>query len=98
MFVPPDNLGAVGLGRMRSLPGGFYRHDPESPGLVNPQAGRAYTLGEPVDVRLVEAQPVTGGLTFEIVGGGKAAPERDRDRAARGHRKHMRHVRNRRKK
>ena len=100
LFVSLDGLGADGFVPMRSLPGGFYRHDADRHRLVNPQAGRAYTLGEAVEVRLVEAQPVTGGLTFEIVdGGAKSAPRvRDSERAARGHRKHMRHLRNRGKK
>jgi len=90
LFVSLDNLGADGFVPARSLAGGYYRQDPKRHRLVGP-SGQTYTLGEPVEVRLVEAQPVTGGLTFEIVAGGRRERPResDRDRAARGHRARM---------
>jgi ribonuclease R len=87
LFVALDGLGADGLVPIRSLPGDFYQHDPVRHRLVGQRTNRVYTLGEPVEVRLVEAQPVSGGLTFELIGGGTVAPRRDkdRDRAGRGH-------------
>ena len=91
LFVTLDNLGADGFVPARSLAGGYYRHDPKRHWLVGP-SGHAFTLGESVEVRLVEAQPVTGGLTFEILdSGGRREPRResDRERAARGHRARM---------
>ena len=90
LFVTLDGLGADGFVPARSLAGGFYRHDPKRHRLVGP-GGRAYTLGESVEVRLVEAQPVTGGLTFELLDEGRreARRERDHERAARGHRERM---------
>ena len=90
LFVTLDNLGADGFVPARSLAGGYYRHDPKRHRLVGP-SGQAYTLGESVEVRLVEAQPVTGGLTFEILSGARreARHERDHERAARGHRARM---------
>ncbi len=89
LFVTLDGLGADGFVPARSL-AGFYRHDPKRHRLVGP-SGHAYTLGETVEVRLVEAQPVTGGLTFEILQGGRreVRRERDHERAARGHRDRM---------
>jgi ribonuclease R len=98
LFVALDGLGADGLVPIRSLPGDFYNHDPVRHRLVGQRSNRVYTLGEPVEVRLVEAQPVSGGLTFELVGGGgTVAPRRvsDRDRATRGHREAMKHRRRR---
>ncbi len=90
LFVTLDDLGADGFVPMRSLAGGYYRHDPKRHRLLGP-SGQAYTLGESVEVRLVEAQPVTGGLTFEILGNARREPRResDRERAARGHRARM---------
>jgi ribonuclease R len=94
LFVTLDSLGADGFVPARSLAGGYYRHDPQHHRLVGP-GGHSYTLGEPVEVRLVEAQPVTGGLTFEILDGGRREVrrdprrERDHERAARGHRQRM---------
>ncbi len=93
LFVTLDGLGADGLVPIRSLPGDFYRHDPTRYQLIGQRTQRVYTLGEPVEVRLVEAQPVTGGLTFELLDGGTSGrsrpPERDRDRARRRHREAM---------
>ena len=42
--------------------------------------GRAFQLGAPITVRLAAAQPLTGGLTFELVAGGSAHQD---DRAVR---------------
>ena len=92
LFVAIDNLGADGLVPIRTLGGDFYQHDPVRHQLVGQRTRRSFTLGEPVTVRLVEAAPVTGGLTFELLGGGvqlPARPARDRDRAAKGHRERM---------
>jgi ribonuclease R len=89
LFVALDGVGADGLVPVRSLPGDFYHHDAVRHRLVGARTGRAFTLGEPVEVRLVEATPVTGGLVFELLESGRPAPVRDRDRAARGHRQRM---------
>ncbi len=92
LFVAIDNLGADGLVPIRTLGGDFFHHDPVRHQLVGQRTRRSFTLGEPITVRLVEAAPVTGGLTFELLGGGvqlPARPARDRDRAAKGHRERM---------
>ncbi len=89
LFVSLEGLGADGLVPMRSLPGDFYQHDALRHRLVGQRTNRIFTLGEIVEVRLVEATPITGGLTFEILGGGTIGQPRDRDRAAKGHRERM---------
>jgi ribonuclease R len=52
------------------LPGDFYDHDERSHALVGRRTGRAFQLGAPITVRLAATQPLTGGLTFELVAGG----------------------------
>ena len=99
LFVAIDNLGADGLVPIRSLGGDFYRHDPIRHQLVGQRTRQSFTLGQPVTVRLVEAAPVTGGLTFELLDGGLSRPPkptRDRERAAKGHRERMQRGRRRR--
>ena len=77
LFVALDNIGADGLVPVGSLAGDFYRHDPERHRLEGQRTGRAFTLGDRVEVRLAEANPVTGGLIFELIEGGHVA-ERER--------------------
>ena len=93
LFVAIDNLGADGLVPIRTLGGDFFHHDPVRHQLVGQRTRRSFTLGEPITVRLADAAPVTGGLTFELLDGGNtqrpARPVRDRDRASKGHRERM---------
>ena len=88
LFVAIDNLGADGLVPIRTLGGDFYHHDPVRHQLVGQRTRRSFTLGEAVTVRLVDAAPITGGLTFELLEGGTQQPKRparDRDQIGRAH-------------
>ena len=67
LFVTLDETGADGLVPMRSLDDDFYAHDESSHSLVGRRSGRRLTLGDPVRVRLVEADPVTGGALLALV-------------------------------
>ncbi len=78
LFVALDNIGADGLVPVGSLADDFYRHDPERHRLEGQRTGRAFTLGDRVDVRLAEANPVTGGLIFELLKGGQSADREQR--------------------
>jgi ribonuclease R len=69
LFVALDETGADGLVPVSSLPADFYGHDEAGHALVGRRWGRSWRLGERVTVRLVEAQPLTGGLLFHIVEG-----------------------------
>ncbi|HEX6118848.1 MAG TPA: ribonuclease R, partial [Dongiaceae bacterium] len=80
LFVTLDETGADGLLPVTLLPGDFYDHDERSHSLIGRRNGRAFQLGAPITVRLAAAQPLTGGLTFELVAGGSAHQD---DRAVR---------------
>lgn len=70
LFVTLDETGADGLLPVTMLPPDFYDHDERSHALVGRRNGRAFQLGAAITVRLAAAQPLTGGLSFELVAGG----------------------------
>ncbi len=67
LFVKLDDSGADGLVPIGTLPSDYYDHEVRRHALIGRRWGRRYTLGEPVWVRLVEAEPVTGGLLLRLV-------------------------------
>jgi len=77
LFITLDETGADGLVPIRSLPDDYYDHDEARHSLTGRFHGLVYRLGDPVEVRLVEADPVSGALSLEILSGGsQEAPER----------------------
>jgi ribonuclease R len=54
--------------------------------LVGRRWGQAYALGDRVQVRLVAAQPLTGGITFELIEGGRKDQIQPSSRPQKGHR------------
>lgn len=67
LFVRLDEIGGDGLVPISSLPTDFYDHDEGRHALVGRRWGRVFSLGDIVQVRLVEAEPVTGGLVLELL-------------------------------
>lgn len=68
LFVALDETGADGLVPIRSLPDDFYIHDEKRHALIGRRSRRVYRLGASVKVRLREADGLTGGTIFEMVG------------------------------
>ena len=58
--------GASGIVPMSSLDDDFWVHDETQQALIGRRTGRSWRLAQPVEVRLAEAAPLTGGLTFHI--------------------------------
>ncbi len=71
LFVTLDETGADGLVPVRSLGTEFFDHDESRHCLCGRATGKTFTLGDPVTVQLTEANPVTGGMLFEILKGGR---------------------------
>ncbi|OGN43749.1 MAG: ribonuclease R [Caulobacterales bacterium RIFCSPHIGHO2_01_FULL_70_19] len=67
LFVRLAETGADGLVPVSTLGDEYFTHDDRSHALVGERTGRRWTLGRSVEVRLVEATPVTGGLLFEML-------------------------------
>ncbi|WP_375461054.1 ribonuclease R [uncultured Enterovirga sp.] len=86
LFVKLTETGADGFVPAATIGADFYRHDEATHALVGQRTGDTYRLGDPVEVRLVEAAPVAGALRFEILGEARKAetPRRGQTRAASG--------------
>ncbi|MEX2628814.1 MAG: ribonuclease R [Tistlia sp.] len=68
LFVTLSESGGDGLVPVSSLtPADFYQHDERAHALVGRRWGRSYRLGETVLARLVEADPLTGGLILNLI-------------------------------
>lgn len=67
LFVTLAETGATGLVPLSALPDDFWSHDEATKSLTGRRSGSVYTLAQTIDVRLVEASPVTGGLIFSVL-------------------------------
>ncbi len=74
LFITLEESGADGLVPIGSLPGDYYHHEEAQHRLIGRRSGRIYRLGDPVTVRLAEANPVTGGLILKIVEDDESGP------------------------
>ena len=70
LFVTLTETGADGLIPIRRLADDYYVHDPAHHTLRGQRSGRQYRLGDAVEVRLTEANPVTGGMVFDLMDSG----------------------------
>jgi ribonuclease R len=79
LFVTLDDSGADGFVPVTTLGRDYFVHDRTRHALIGERSGDTYQLGDRVEVRLVEATPVSGGMRFEIVSEareGKPMPRR----------------------
>jgi ribonuclease R len=68
IFVRLDGIQADGLLPARRLPGGPFRHNEDRHELEG--HGVVYRLGDPVEVKIVEADAVSASVGFDLVEGG----------------------------
>ncbi|MCU6455417.1 VacB/RNase II family 3'-5' exoribonuclease [Sphingomonas sp. A2-49] len=73
-FATVEGIGGDGLMPVRDLGGEYFRFDEAARKLIGEQSGEEYALGQRIDLRLAEANPVSGALRFELPGGKGAAP------------------------
>jgi len=78
LFVTILESGASGIVPMNALPDDFWYHDEMEQTLTGRRTRQVFRLAQDVEVRLEEANPVTGGLVFQIP---RAAPSGNRSRA-----------------
>ena len=71
LFIRLDETGADGLVPINSLPDDFYDHDESRHCLVGRRWGAVYRLGERAMARIIQAEPITGGLVLELVEGAR---------------------------
>jgi len=71
LFVTLDETGADGFLPRRHLPWDRYRHDTRRHRLLGEESGLSFTMGQPISVELLEAEPRTGSLVLKLLEGGE---------------------------
>jgi ribonuclease R len=84
LFVKLDETGADGFVPMSTLGADYFRYDEARHAVVGVRTGEMHRLGDPVEVRLIEAAPLAGALRFELLSDGKIVPRRDRPQGGGG--------------
>jgi ribonuclease R len=69
-FATVEGLGGDGLVPVSTLGTEYFRYEEASQTLVGEDSEQSYAPGQRLKLRLVEANPVSGGLRFEIPDGG----------------------------
>ncbi len=72
LFVRLTDTGADGFIPAASLTQDYFVHDEKTHALVGRHTGETFRLGDPVEVRLLEVTPISGGLRFELLSDGRA--------------------------
>jgi ribonuclease R len=96
-FATVEDLGGDGLIFAKDLGQEYFRFDEAARALVGDESGETYRVGQRLNLRLADANPVSGSLRFELpegsYGGTAAPPRRDRQRLAgrRGRPSNIRH-------
>ena len=76
LFVKLADTGADGLVPISSIGREYFHHDADSQTLTGERTGRVLAIGMHARVRLSEADPVTGGLIFELLEATGVAPRK----------------------
>lgn len=90
-FATIMGLGGDGLVPVNTLGREYFRYDEASRALVGDATGTRYAVGDTLQLRLAEANPLTGALKFEPLGTDGAAiePRGARPEAKRGRGKYL---------
>lgn len=83
LFVTLSETGADGLIPIANLGREYFALDERTKSVIGVESGTTYKFGRQVDVKLVEATPVTGGLIFDMVS--KGEPGKPPKGSSRGH-------------
>jgi ribonuclease R len=79
-FAQVDGLGGDGLVPAATLGDEYFRYDEATQSLIGEHSGMRFQSGQRLDLRLTEANPLTGSLAFALP---DAPPERGRGPAGR---------------
>ena len=94
VFATVEGIGGDGLLAVRDLGGEYFRFDEGARTLTGEQSGDQFALGQRLELRLVEADPVSGALRFELPegkGAGTPAGGKPRVLKRRGRPANIRH-------
>ena len=67
LFISLTETGAEGFTPVSSLIGDYFHHDKEHQLIEGQHTGIQYQLGDTVEVRLKEANPISGNMIFELI-------------------------------
>ncbi|MDQ3077230.1 MAG: RNB domain-containing ribonuclease [Pseudomonadota bacterium] len=84
-FATVEGLGGDGLVPAAILGQEYFRYDEKARALIGDDSGETYRQGQKLELKLVEANPATGSLRFELPegkfgGAPRVTPRRDRVR------------------
>ena len=65
-FATVTDLGGDGLVPISTIGDEYFRYDEKSQQLIGEETGTTYRLGQKLKLRIVEANPVSGALRFEL--------------------------------
>ena len=75
IFATVEGVGGDGLLPVRDLGSEYFRFDEIAKKLVGEDSGDEYAIGQTLQLRLAEANPVSGALRFELPEGRYAVPK-----------------------
>jgi ribonuclease R len=85
-FATVEGLGGDGLVPVSTLGIERFRYDEAGRALIGEESGERYAIGQRIRLRLVEANPISGALRFELAEGANHMPMRHKDRRMTGRR------------
>jgi ribonuclease R len=68
---------------MSTIGADYFRFDETRHAVIGARTGEMHRLGDPVEVKLIEAAPVAGALRFELLSEGRILPRSERQRGSR---------------
>ena len=77
-FATVEDLGGDGLVPAAILGNEYFRYDEKAQALVGDATGETYRMGQKLELKLVEANPASGALRFELPEGRFGGPSRER--------------------
>jgi len=94
-FATVEELGGDGLVPAATLGDEYFRYDEASQSLIGEESGETFSLGRRLILRLAEANPVSGGLRFELPEASRRPRETRPARPAQGRRGRPANIRHR---
>jgi ribonuclease R len=84
-FATVAEFGGDGIVPVSTIGDEYFRYDEKTQQLVGEETGTSFRMGQKLKLRIVESNPVTGGLRFALPvdGSGETKPENRRDRVHR---------------
>ncbi len=81
LFVKLDDTGADGFVPLSTLGTDYYVYDEARHAVIGRESGEMHQLGDPVEVKLIEAAPLAGALRFELLSEGRILPRKERPKS-----------------